>query len=164
MSVRHIMLALSLGGLLATSGVHAATDDAARWRHEAQAVTIVRDDWGIAHVHGKRDADAVFGMAYAQAEDDFNRVEANYLTSLGRTAEAEGESALWQDLRQKLFVDPEALKADYARSPAWLKRVDGCLGGRAQLLPRQPPGGAPARDPALRAVDGVELQRRQHRR
>lgn len=123
MSVRHTLLALSLGGLLTAPGVRATTGDAARWKREAQAITIVRDDWGIAHVHGKSDADAVFGMAYAQAEDDFNRVETNYLTSLGRTAEAEGESALWQDLRQKLFVDPATLKADYARSPAWLKRL-----------------------------------------
>ena len=59
---------------------------------EAHAVTITRDDWGIAHVHGKTDADAVFGMIYAQAEDDFNRVETNYLTALGRLAEAEGET------------------------------------------------------------------------
>jgi len=117
------MLTLSLGGLLAVTGIHAASNDTARWQSEAKAVTIVRDDWGIAHIHGKRDADAVFGMAYAQAEDDFNRVETNYLTSLGRTAEAEGESALWQDLRQKLFVDPATLKADYARSPSWLKAL-----------------------------------------
>jgi acyl-homoserine-lactone acylase len=66
---------------------------------QAQRVTIVRDDWGIAHVHGKTDADAVFGMAYAQAEDDFNRVETNYLTALGRTAEADGTSGIYQDLR-----------------------------------------------------------------
>ena len=117
------MLTLSLGGLLAASGVHAADNDSARWQREAKAITVVRDDWGIAHVHGKSDADAVFGMAYTQAEDDFNRVETNYLTSLGRTAEAEGESALWQDLRQKLFVDPTTLKADYARSPSWLKAL-----------------------------------------
>ena len=73
---------------------------------EAAHTVIVRDDWGIAHVHGKTDADAVFGMIYAQAEDDFNRVETNYLTALGRLAEAEGESAIYQDLRTKLFVDP----------------------------------------------------------
>src|SRR5262249_42045588 len=48
--------------------------------------TITRDDWGIAHVKGHSDADAVFGMIYAQAEDDFNRVETNYLVSLGRLA------------------------------------------------------------------------------
>jgi len=94
-----------------------------RLRQEAQSVTIARDDWGIAHVHGKTDAQAVFGMVYAQAEDDFNRVETNYLTSLGRTAEAEGESAIWQDLRQKLFIDPADLKVKYAASPAWLKAL-----------------------------------------
>src|SRR3569833_3127957 len=89
----------------------------------AARVTITRDDWGIAHVRGHSDADAVFGMIYAQAEDDFNRVENNYLVSLGRLAEAEGESTLWQDLRQRLFIDPQALKAGYARSPAWLKEL-----------------------------------------
>lgn len=87
----------------------------------AQRVTIIRDDWGIAHVYGKTDADAVFGMIYAQAEDDFNRVETNYLNALGRLAEAEGEKAVIQDLRQKLFMDPVALKQDYDESPDWLK-------------------------------------------
>jgi hypothetical protein len=51
-----------------------------RWKAQAARISIVRDDWGIAHVHGKSDADAVFGMVYAQAEDDFNRVETNYIT------------------------------------------------------------------------------------
>jgi acyl-homoserine-lactone acylase len=95
--------------------------DLARWERQARAVTIVRDDWGIAHVRGHTDADAVFGMIYAQAEDDFNRIETNYLTALGRLAEAEGERAIWQDLRMKLFVDPDTLRAQYAASPAWLK-------------------------------------------
>jgi acyl-homoserine lactone acylase PvdQ len=94
-----------------------------RWKAEAARVTIVRDDWGIAHVHGHSDADAVFGMIYAQCEDDFNRVEMNYLAALGRTAEAEGEDALWRDLRQQLFIDPSELRRDYAASPDWLKRL-----------------------------------------
>src|SRR5271157_5139475 len=72
--------------------------EAARWEQQAKAVTIVRDDWGIAHVYGKTDADAVFGMIYAQAEDDFNRVETNYLNAMGRLAEVEGESAIYRDL------------------------------------------------------------------
>jgi len=86
-------------------------------------VTITRDDWGIAHVHGASDADAVFGMIYAQAEDDFPRIEANYLTALGRTAEAEGAKAMWQDLRARLYVNEPELKADYAASPPWLKAL-----------------------------------------
>ena len=79
------------------------------WKAQAARVTITRDDWGIAHVHGKTDADAVFGMIYAQAEDDFPRIEANYLTNLGRTAEADGEKAIWQDLRARLYVSESEL-------------------------------------------------------
>src|ERR671913_428468 len=94
-----------------------------QWKKQAQRVTITRDDWGIAHVKGKSDADAVFGMIYAQAEDDFPRIEANYLTALGRTAEAEGEQAIWQDLRARLYVSEDELKANYAKSPEWLKRL-----------------------------------------
>ena len=101
----------------------AAPADLARWRAEASRVTITRDDWGIAHVHGKTDADAVFGMIYAQAEDDFPRIEANYLTNLGRTAEAEGEKAIWQDLRSRLYVSDRELQADYARSPVPMRRL-----------------------------------------
>ena len=81
-------------------------------------MTIERDDWGIAHIHGHSDADAVFGMLVAQAEDDFPRIKANYLTALGRISEAEGEKALWTDLRARLYVSEVKLKADYRRSPS----------------------------------------------
>ena len=116
--------ALSLAFLSIPALLHASSPaETARWQHEAANVTIVRDDWGIAHVYGHTDADAVFGMEYAQAEDDFNRIETNYLNAMGRLAEAEGESKVYQDLRMKLFVDPEALKREYAASPAWLRTL-----------------------------------------
>jgi acyl-homoserine-lactone acylase len=101
----------------------AAGGEAARWERQAQNVTITRDDWGIAHVRGKTDADAVFGMVYAQAEDDFNRVETNFINAMGRLAEAEGERAVFQDLRMKLFIDPDTLQAQYRASPAWLRSL-----------------------------------------
>ena len=101
----------------------ARAGEVARWEREARAATIVRDDWGIAHVHGRTDADAVFGMIYTQAEDDFHRIETNYLDAMGRRAEAEGESAVYRDLRMKLFIDPDSLRAKYAASPAWLRRL-----------------------------------------
>ncbi|MDI1241780.1 MAG: penicillin acylase family protein [bacterium] len=97
--------------------------DLARWQQQAANVTITRDTWGIAHVKGKTDADAVFGAIYAQAEDDFNRIERNYLNSLGRLAEAEGEGAIWSDLRQKLFIDEVELKQNFNDSPDWLKKL-----------------------------------------
>ena len=106
-----------------TTALAQSPADMTRWQAQAQRITITRDDWGIPHVRGKTDADAVFGAIYAQAEDDFNRVEANFITSLGRTAETEGESAIYRDLRMKLFIDPDSLKKMYAASPAWLKTL-----------------------------------------
>ena len=118
------MKKLALAGLaLFASTLSAQSSDMARWQKQAQQVTIIRDDWGIAHVYGKTDADAVFGMIYAQSEDDFNRVETNYLTSLGRRAEAEGESMIFSDLRAKMYANPDTLKAKFTTSPAWLKAL-----------------------------------------
>jgi acyl-homoserine-lactone acylase len=95
----------------------------ARWQASAKRVTIMRDKWGIPHVFGKLDADAVFGLLYAQAEDDFNRVELNYINALGRLAEVEGEAEIWRDLRMKMFITPQDMQAKFAASPAWLQQL-----------------------------------------
>ena len=119
-------LALILPALLTLAPAPADRDttaDMTRWRAEAARVTITRDTWGVSHIRGRSDADAVFGMMYAQAEDDFSRIEANYLTALGQTAEAEGEEAIWADLRQRLWCDPAELRAAYLTSPDWLRRL-----------------------------------------
>ena len=118
-------ISAALGILWAATAAAQSTPapDLARWQAHAAAVTITRDDWGIAHVRGRTDADAVFGMVYAQAEDDFNRIETNYLNAMGRLAEAEGDSVIWRDLRMKFFISPDSLKAWYARSPAWLRTL-----------------------------------------
>jgi acyl-homoserine-lactone acylase len=117
----------------------ASPRELSQWRKQASEVTITRDDWGIAHVRGTTDADAVFGMIYAQAEDDFPRIEANYLTALGRKAEAEGEAAIWEDLRARLYVSEPELKEHYAASPPWLKRLmDGWAAGLNYYLATHP--------------------------
>ena len=121
--MRKLALVLLIACAPVAQPAQAAEGEAARWKRQAERVMITRDDWGIAHVHGRTDADAVFGMIYAQAQDDFNRIESNYLTALGRVAEAEGERAIWQDLRAKLYMQPADLQARYAASPAWLKRL-----------------------------------------
>ena len=120
-----VFLLLSLLALVLSAQGRTSIDpaDLARWQKQAANVTITRDDWGIAHVKGKTDADAVFGAIYAQAEDDFNRIEVNYLNSLGRLAEAEGESSIWSDLRQRLFIDEAELKQNFNESPEWLKNL-----------------------------------------
>src|SRR5262249_1074419 len=95
----------------------------AAWRRQAQSITITRDDWGIAHIHRKTHAEASFGLGHAQGEDDFNRVETNYINAMGRLAEAEGESQIYRDLRMKLFINTDTLKTLYAKSPEWLKKL-----------------------------------------
>lgn len=93
------------------------------WEKQAAQIQITRDQWGIPHIYGKTDADAVFGLMYAQCEDDFNRVEVNYINALGRMAEVEGESALYADLRMRLFIDSTRAIAIYKDSPEWLKKL-----------------------------------------
>jgi len=112
-----------LAAVMSAAPRHLPNPELVRLQREAQNVTITRDTWGIPHIHGKTDADAVFGLVYAQAEDDFNRVETNFINSQGRLAEAEGEAEIYRDLRMKLFINPDSLKADYARSPDWLKAL-----------------------------------------
>jgi acyl-homoserine-lactone acylase len=134
-----VIAVLALALALALAAPALADDAQARWNREAARVTIVRDDWGIAHVTAPTDAGAVFGAIYAQAEDDFNRIETNYISAMGRLAETEGEKAVFQDLRMKLFVDPADLKAKYAASPAWLKRLmDAWADGLNYYLARHP--------------------------
>jgi acyl-homoserine-lactone acylase len=124
-----LLLASGCSTKPATPGGSAGSDattadaDVVGWEQRAARVEIVRDDWGVPHVYGKSDADAVFGMIYAQAEDDFNRIEVNYLNAMGRLAEAEGESAIWRDLRMKLFIDPVALRKQFTDSPPWLQAL-----------------------------------------
>ena len=92
--------------------------EVAVWQSMADEITITRDDWGIAHVYGPTDAHAVFGAIFAQAEDDFNRIERNFLFSQGRLAEAFGEDEVWGDLRMKLFIDPVEMMTPMMMRPS----------------------------------------------
>lgn len=98
-------------------------EDIARWEKQAKQVTIIRDNYGVPHIYGKTDADAVFGLMYAQCEDDFKRVELNYVEKLGETNWVKGASALAEDLLMRMIIDPDEAKADYKKAPDWLKKL-----------------------------------------
>jgi acyl-homoserine-lactone acylase len=98
-------------------------EEISRWEEQAKRVTIIRDNWGIPHIYGKTDADAVFGLLYAQCEDDFKRVELNYIEKLGRLSEIKGESNLAADLLIRLLIDSTEAKADYEAAAPWLKKL-----------------------------------------
>ncbi len=94
--------------------------DIQKWEQQAKRVTIIRDNWGIPHVYGKTDADAVFGMLYAQCEDDFKRVEMNYVEKLGRLSEVNGERDIYNDLQIRMLIDTAEAKKDYENASIWM--------------------------------------------
>jgi len=117
--MKNLLLALVAVSLFACQAP--PSPEVAAWEARAENVEIVRDDWGVPHIYADTDANAVFGLMYAMAEDDFHRIEVNFLNSQGRLAEAMGEEEIWRDLRMKLFIDPAEMQALYADSPAWLQ-------------------------------------------
>ncbi|HWT14481.1 MAG TPA: penicillin acylase family protein [Patescibacteria group bacterium] len=100
-----------------------AMSESARLQARAQRVEILRDDFGVPHIYGKTDADAVFGLLYAQAEDDFPRIERNYLWAMGRLSEVQGEAALYSDLRANLYMTRAEADSAYATAPEWLREL-----------------------------------------
>ncbi len=72
--------------------------------HDYQVV-VERDIRGVPHVLGKRDADAAFGLAYAQAEDHWELIESaipfyrgNRASYVGREAAATDFLVHWLDI------------------------------------------------------------------
>ncbi len=122
-SCRLVPALLLLAATVSACAPVASDPEVAAWEAMAEDVTITRDDWGIAHVYGPTDAHAVFGAMYAQAEDDFPRIERNFLFSQGRLAEHYGEEELYTDLRMRLFIDPLEMQTLYEESPQWLQEL-----------------------------------------
>ncbi len=112
--------------------------EAERWAQHVSNTEIIRDDFGVPHIYGKTDADAVFGLLYAQCEDDFNRVEQNYIWATGRLAEVDGRDALYSDLRARLFMTEEEAKEQYEKSPDkdWVTFIHGA-GGSSSIWFKQ---------------------------
>jgi acyl-homoserine lactone acylase PvdQ len=94
--------------LSAAACTQQADPEFARLEERAARVEIIRDDFGVPHVYGKTDADAVFGLLFAQAEE---------------LAEVEGESAIFSDLRARLYMTVDEARAAYASAPEWLRAL-----------------------------------------
>ena len=125
-SFNHPLTKLSLILLLMVcsfSCKHSENKEVISWQKQAQNVEIIRDTYGVPHVYGKTDDEAVFGLMYAQCEDDFNRVEHNYIWAIGRLAEVEGKKSLYSDLRARLFMTKAQAISNYNNSPKWLKKL-----------------------------------------
>lgn len=108
---------------MTTVPISGAMAEITGWQDRANRIEIIRDDFGVPHIYAKTDADAVFGLLYAHAEDDFPRIGQNYIWAIGRLAEVEGEGALATDIRARLFMTLDEAKAAYAVAPDWLQAL-----------------------------------------
>jgi len=105
----------------------------------ARAVTIYRDTYGVPHVFGRTDASTVFGFAYAQAEDNFWRVEENFILALGRASELYGERTLDEDRLNRALEIPRLAREEYARlDPKMRSLCDAFAAGFNYYLSRHP--------------------------
>ena len=127
-----------------------SVNEISKWEKQSKKVTIIRDSWGIPHIYGKSDADAVFGLLYAQCEDDFKRVEMNYVEKLGRMSEITGKSDIYEDLLNRLVIDTIGAKNDYVKAPKWLKKLlNAYADGINYYLYKNPDRGTFVRDNCL---------------
>jgi acyl-homoserine lactone acylase PvdQ len=123
--MNRLILALCIITFVSCKNEKKLTEEEQRWQQRAEHTEIIRDDFGVPHIYGKTDADAVFGLLYAQCEDDFNRVERNYIWAIGRLAEVDGEEAIYSDLRANLYMTREEAISNFNNSPKWLQ--DLCI-------------------------------------
>lgn len=104
-----------------------------------QSPTIYRDTYGVPHVFGPTDASVAFGLAYAQAEDNFAHLEDNFIRALGRGAEVHGEEALEDDRLARALEIPRLAREEYERTgPRMRALLDAYAAGLNRFLERHP--------------------------
>ena len=74
---------------------------------------IVRDEWGVPHILGKRNIDTSFGLAYAHAEDDFETIQETVAATRGVMASYRGRSAAPADYLVELLNVWQTIDARY---------------------------------------------------
>ena len=121
--MRKFILNVLLFMPLCCAAQHFTAQEINRFKQEANVVTIIRDNWGIPHIYGKTDADAVFGLMYAECEENFKGIERNYMYQLGKQSVVDGEAKLYTDIQLQLIADSTDAIKDYKASPLWFKKL-----------------------------------------
>lgn len=94
-------------------------------------ITIYRDSFGVAHIHAPTDAEAAYGFAWAQAEDDFETVQLTLLPIRGRNAEYAGKPGAILDVVAAMIGVDSIVNQQYetALSPRFRKIAEAFAAG-----------------------------------
>ena len=77
------------------------------------SATITRDIFGVPHVHGATDADAAFGLAYAQADDDIKNILSTIDLASANSGLKSGRDGATTDYLIKALGISELVEARY---------------------------------------------------
>jgi penicillin amidase len=136
-SLSHRLLIVAL--TLASLAVSAAAAGDLKPEKVAGSVTIYRDTFGVPHIYGPTDASVVFGLAYAQAEDNFWQIEDSYIRALGRAAEVYGEKELQADVLSRAMEAVKLSQEEYRALDKPIRAlVDAYASGLNYFLARNP--------------------------
>jgi acyl-homoserine-lactone acylase len=94
-----------------------------KWSAQSRQVTIIRDNWGVPHIYGKTDADAVFGLLYAMCEDNFAQIEETLIARWGRRAELIGQPGAGNDIQASLTRVRSRSKQSFDHASAYIKNI-----------------------------------------
>ncbi|HTS25899.1 MAG TPA: acylase [Bryobacteraceae bacterium] len=108
-------------------------------RDLARSVVIYRDTYGVPHIYGKTDASVVFGLMYAQAEDNFWQLETDFIRQIGRSAELQGPGGIASDLLVRAYESEKRAREDYEKATPQLRALcDAFAGGLNYYLEKHP--------------------------
>lgn len=80
---------------------------------DSSQVQIARDEFGVPHIFGKTDADVVYGLAWAHAEDDFETIQKTLLSGKRMVGQVYGQDGAAVDFFGHLLKTTEIAEANY---------------------------------------------------
>ncbi len=90
------------------------------------SVDIVRDSFGVPHIFAKTDREVAYGLAWAEAEDDFESMQQVILPTKGLMGKVLGKAGAAGDYAFALFRCREITEEKWnTLSPEFLKLIDG---------------------------------------
>lgn len=101
---------------------------------------IIRDEWGVPHIFGKRDADVVFGLAYAHAEDDYETIQETVAATRGVLARYRGAGAAPTDYIVSLLGVWETMERYDRDVPADVRAIAEAYAAGMNLYAAEHPG------------------------
>jgi acyl-homoserine-lactone acylase len=78
-------------------------------------ITIARDNFGVPHIYAPTDPEVAYGLAWSNAEDDFEHMQWNLLSVLGRLGEVRGTKGAIVDIAA-FMIDVKTLVEEHYES------------------------------------------------